>query len=62
MKILSILALAMILSACVMEQSAKPRGPGSTMPQTAFHPTLYTSPGAVGGVSKSTYTITELNR
>lgn len=61
MQKLALLGMALMLSACVMEQQ-QPRGPGQTIPGTAFHPTMYVSPGTTGGVSKSTYTITELNR
>lgn len=60
MKIALVLSAIFLLSACVEQQ--RPRGPGQTIPGTSFHPTLYVSPGTSGGVSKSTYTITELNR
>jgi len=62
MKKVLLFAAVCSLTACHMEQAPQAMGPGQTVQQTAFHPTLYVSPGASGGVSKSTYTITELNR
>jgi hypothetical protein len=52
------------LSGCVLEQApqTQPQGPGQTIMQPSFHPTLYVSPGTVGGVSKSTYSVTEIKR
>jgi hypothetical protein len=49
------------LSGCVEMQHPLP-APVPGAPQVAFHPTLYVTPGTVGGVSKSTYTVTEMNR
>jgi len=59
MKIVLLAAASLCLTACVAEQQA-PTGPGQTIQQPSFHPTLYVSPGTVGGVSKSQYTVTPL--
>ena len=53
--------IILILSACVMEQQ-QPTGPGQTIIQPSFHPTLTCAPGVKCGVSRSVYTVTELNR
>lgn len=58
-KKLALLLTTLLLNACVMEQQ-QPTGPGQTFQQPSFHPTMYVSPGTVGGVSKSTYTVTPL--
>ncbi len=53
--------VVLLLSACVeQQQRLGPPVPGA--PQQAFHPTLYVTPGTVGGVSKSVYSSTEIHR
>lgn len=48
-----------LLSSCVFEQL--PQGTDKILYETSFHPILYTSPGTIGGVNKSQYTITDIN-
>jgi uncharacterized lipoprotein YajG len=60
-KLILIAAISM-LSGCVIEQAPQVNPHGQTTQQPSFHPTLYTSPGTVGGVSHSEYTVTEIKR
>lgn len=60
MKALILSAIVISSAGCVMQQPLP--DPVASTPQASFHPTLYVTPGTVGGVSKSTYTVTELKR
>jgi hypothetical protein len=50
------------LSGCVLQEQPTVNPNGQTVQQPSFHPTLYVSPGTVGGVSHSEYSVTEIKR